>query len=188
VVSVGRAVPGHEVRILDPEGRTLPDRQIGEIEVRGPSVIDGYWGEGNGGLKRGDGFLRTGDLGYLAGGELYVTGRIKDIIIIGGRNISPIQVEALMEPIVGNGIGCGVAACGVPDPHSQTEMLHLLIESESVPRADAAAVEENARAALAEAYGISGVAIHWLPRGTIARTTSGKIQRYRCREWVESAR
>ncbi|HYC88960.1 MAG TPA: AMP-binding protein [Thermoanaerobaculia bacterium] len=188
VVSVGSAVPGHEVRIVDREARPLPERQVGEIEVRGPSVIDGYWGEGDGELKREDGFLRTGDLGYLSGGELYVTGRIKDIIIIGGRNISPVQVEALVEPIVGGGIAGGVAACGVPDPHSQTEMLHVLVESESVPRADAAAVEEHARAVLAEAYGISGVTIHWLPRGSIARTTSGKIQRYRCREWVESAR
>jgi acyl-CoA synthetase (AMP-forming)/AMP-acid ligase II len=186
-VSVGAAVPGHVVRVVDGEGSPLDERNIGEIEVRGPSVIDGYWNAPDPALKREDGFLRTGDLGYLAAGELHVTGRIKDIIIIGGRNISPAQVEALVEPIVDSGIVGGIAACGVPDPRSQTESLHILIESSVLPRPDAEAVEERAHAALAETHGLSGVVIHWLPRGGIARTTSGKIQRYLCREWAVAA-
>ncbi|HEX7837267.1 MAG TPA: hypothetical protein VF469_07375, partial [Kofleriaceae bacterium] len=158
-------------------------------EVKGPSVISGYWSsfpDGGSGLLRGDGFLRTGDLGYLAGGELFVTGRIKDVIIIAGRNINPFQVEALVEPIVDSGIVCGVAACGVPDARSGTEALHLLIESEVLPRPDAAAIEERTRNAVAEAFGVTGIVIHWLAKGRIAKTTSGKIQHYRCKEWVIS--
>lgn len=182
-VSVGTAVPGHEVRIVDQDGASLPERQIGEIEVSGPSIIDGYCGDSAPSLKREDGFLRTGDLGYLHNGELYVTGRIKDIIIVGGRNISPVQVEALVGSIAGDGMVGSVAACGAPDAMSRTEMLHVLIESD--PRPD---VEENARTALAEAFGLSGVTFHWVARGEIPRTSSGKIQRYRCRQWVEASR
>jgi fatty-acyl-CoA synthase len=186
-VSVGSAVPGHVVRVVDAGGAPLAERNIGEIEVSGPSVFDGYWNSTDLALKREDGFLRTGDLGYLAAGELHVTGRTKDIIIIGGRNISPVQVEALVEPIVDSGIVGGVAACGVPDPRSQTESLHVLIESTANPRPDADEMEERVRAALAETLGLSGVIIHWLSRGGIARTSSGKIQRYRCREWAAAA-
>lgn len=87
IVSVGTAIPGHQVRVVDEEGLPLGEREIGEIELSGPSVIDGYWGHSQETelLKRADGFLRTGDLGYLAGGQLYITGRQKDLIIINGE-------------------------------------------------------------------------------------------------------
>jgi fatty-acyl-CoA synthase len=185
LVSVGTAIPGHAVRVVDSGGEPLDERMIGEIEVAGPGVIDGYWNEQNntGDLKRPDGFLRTGDLGYLANGRLFVTGRVKEIIIVGGRNLSPVQVETLVEPLAGS----SVAACGVLDPRTRTESVHLLIESATLPRIDAAEIEERTRAALAETFGVTGVVVHWLPRGGISRTSSGKIQRYRCREWAASA-
>ena len=94
LVSCGRPFPGHEVRIADPKGRTLPDRHVGQILLKGPSVFRGYLGREA--LSRetlAGGWLHSGDLGYLAGGELYVCGRVKDTIIVNGRNYYPQDLE-----------------------------------------------------------------------------------------------
>jgi acyl-CoA synthetase (AMP-forming)/AMP-acid ligase II len=174
-------------------GEALGERQVGEVEISGPSVIDGYWGEPSAnGLKRPDGFLRTGDLGYLADGRLFVTGRVKEILVVRGRNVAASQIEALLSEVLdggGNGVHSGVhngvAAVGLWSPEVGTEEIHLLVESRVVPPPDSAAVEERIRASLQEAFGVGGVSVHWLGKGQIPKTTSGKIQRYRCKEWVK---
>lgn len=183
LVCVGRPLAGHELRVTDAAGRPLPDRRIGEIETRGPSVIDGYWSaRDTEGLKRPDGFLRTGDLGYLDGGALYVTGRRKDILILRGRNLLPSLVEALVEEVVANGIQNGVAAIGLTNEEIATEELHLLIESRAVPPPGCREIEEAVRRALQETFEVTGIYLHWVPKGSLPKTTSGKLKRSSCRE------
>src|SRR5262249_3735263 len=97
-VSVGGALPGHGLRILAvDDDRELPERSVGEIAVRGPSVTRGYFGH----APRESDELRTGDLGYVADGRLYVVDRIKDVIILAGRNHSPADVEHAVADVDG---------------------------------------------------------------------------------------
>lgn len=182
VVSVGKVISGHEVRIVDEQGLILGERRIGEIEFAGPSVIDSYWSKLNssGVLKQVDGFLSTGDFGYVADGQVYVTGRKKDIIIIGGRNFIPSQIEALTEKVINSDILKGTAAFGIRDKGTGTETLHIVIESRFVPRPDELDAEKRIRNSIEEEFGLTGIVIHWVRKGQIPKTTSGKIQRYLC--------
>lgn len=186
MVSVGRTIPDHQVRIVTADGQPAEEREIGEIEFSGPSAIDRYWGdpEKTRTLKQADGFLRTGDLGYQANGHLYITGRQKEILIINGRNLIPDQIETLVEKVIKSRITRGVAACGIFDAHAKTEKLHLLIESRISPPANAATQEAEMRVALESVFGLSGISIHWVAKGQIPKTTSGKIQYYLCREFI----
>jgi acyl-CoA synthetase (AMP-forming)/AMP-acid ligase II len=200
IVSVGQALPGHRVRVVDPDGAPLPERTIGEIEVSGPSVIDGYLPEpgdpepGNPApaldthdeqLKRPDGYLRTGDLGYQAEGALYITGRRKDIVIIAGRNYVPNQIETFVEAVVRTPRPQAIVAVGVLDPVLQTEQLHLLLDKRLAEEHERRALAGRVSDALAEVFGIGGAAFHWVDRAELPRTTSGKIQRHLCRKLVE---
>jgi acyl-CoA synthetase (AMP-forming)/AMP-acid ligase II len=185
MVALGPPLAGHRVRVVDESGRELAERQVGEIEVLGPSVVDGYCGDDEGSLlKRPDGYLRSGDLGYLAAGELHVTGRRKDIIILRGRNLLPSQIERVVEEALDSGIHQGVAAVGVENEELGTEELHLLLESRQVPPEGRAQLEQRVREALTEAFEVGGGYIHWLRKGTLPKTTSGKIRRSRCRELI----
>ncbi|HEU5321283.1 MAG TPA: AMP-binding protein, partial [Methylomirabilota bacterium] len=188
VVGVGRAIPGHHLRVVDADGRALPDRQVGEIEFAGPSVVDGYWSkpEAPAALRRPDGFLRTGDLGYLADGILYVTGRHKDLVIVGGRNYSPNQIEAFVENLLDSPVTPAVVAVGVEDPSLGTEQLHLLLDTRLAGGEAPRAVEERVRQGLEEVFGLGGTAVHWVTGGEIPRTHSGKVQRFLCRQLVDA--
>jgi fatty-acyl-CoA synthase len=196
VMCVGRVLPGHSLRVVNPGGVPLPDRTIGEIEVFGPSVVDGYLPEPDGELsstlddqlKRADGYLRTGDLGYQVDGELYVTGRRKDIVIIAGRNYVPNQLESFVEAVTESPRTPAVVAVGVPDPTLHTEQLHLLLDTRLVDGRDRQAITSRVRDALAEVFGIGGVTFHWVSRAELPRTTSGKIQRHLCRKMIEERR
>ena len=112
---LGTAIPGLEIRVVDPAtGNVLQDREVGELEIRGTSVTTGYYKrpDANAELFR-DGWLRTGDLAYLIEGELVVCGRIKDVIIVGGRNVFPEDVERAVGQVdgvrAGNVIAFGIA-------------------------------------------------------------------------------
>ncbi len=186
VVGVGMPLAGHQIRIVD-DGRELKrERQIGEIEVAGPSIVERYWDKINDskGIPESDGFLRTGDLGYIHDGNLYIIGRKKEIIIIHGRNFVPAEIEAFAEKLVNNRIPKGIAAFGIFDTTSRTETLHIMIESRVLPVPACADLEERLRDALADEFGIGGSVIHWVSKGTIPKTTSGKIQRFRCKELI----
>lgn len=172
-VCVGRPLPDHELRILDINRHPVGDGVVGEIELLGPSVIQ---------PTTEDGFLRTGDLGFLRNGDLYVIGRKKELIIANGRNFVPADIETFVDEIVQTGIQKGVAAIGVVRPELGTERLHLAIESRVLPVPNQTALEDRVRLALAESFGITGVVIQWVAKGTIPKTTSGKIQRFRCRD------
>lgn len=188
MVSVGRPLDGHVVRVVDSERQPLRKDCIGEIELAGPSVVESYWidAQHRESVPEPDGFLRTGDLGCLHDGELYIVGRTKDLIIIRGRNFIPSEIEAFTEPIVNTGITAGIAAFGIQGA-DRTESLHLAIESRVLPPPDAMVLEDRVRQAIAEEFGISGITVHWIAKGMIPKTTSGKIQRFRCAAFAGDA-
>jgi fatty-acyl-CoA synthase len=185
MVSVGKPISGHSLRIVTGDDRVAPERELGEIEFAGSSVIDGYWNQATSAeLKSPAGYLRTGDMGYLAEGRLFVTGRKKDIIICAGRNLLPHQIESVAASAVKKTPVSGVAAIGLPSIERGTEELHLLLESAAVPLKNPATIEEQIRSALRETFSVAPTKIHWMRKGQIPKTSNGKIQRYRCKEVV----
>ena len=134
VVSVGRPVPGVEVEVRDGEGAPLPERRLGRIHVRGPSVMQGYLGdEGATARALRDGWLDTGDLGFHAGGELFVHGRAKDLVIVRGANHAPEEFESALAGIEGLRPGCAVALGFVPQDGDGEELLVLAERVRAAP-------------------------------------------------------
>ena len=129
IVSCGRPLPGHEIRIVDSTGREVGDRVEGRLEFKGPSATTGYFRnpEQTRKLFNGD-WLDSGDFAYVAGGEVYITGRVKDLIIRGGRNIYPYDLEQAVGAIPGIRKGC-VAVFGSTDAVSGTERVVVLAET-----------------------------------------------------------
>ncbi|WP_432973948.1 SDR family NAD(P)-dependent oxidoreductase [Dactylosporangium sp. CA-233914] len=189
VVGCGRPVDG--LVIADPDRRTaLPDGQIGEIWVRGASVAAGYWGRPQESEEvfgaRLDGsdegpFLRTGDLGYLEAGELFVTGRRKELLIVAGRNHYPHDIERTVErchPAVRSG---GVVACALTD--GDEERLLVVAEADGAPaRLDTGAIIAAIRTAVADEHELRVDVVALTGRGSVPKTSSGKLQRSACRD------
>ncbi|MFD6906866.1 condensation domain-containing protein [Streptomyces sp. NPDC060077] len=188
LVGSGRAFAGQDVRIVGPETlRTLPDTQVGEIWVRGASVTAGYFGnpertaEAFGAVpvdeQAGPGYLRTGDLGFLDDGELYVTGRRKDLIIIRGRNYYPTDIErAADHSHPGLRKGCG-AAFAVEHEGEQALVLVQEVDGRAVHGLDGEQAVAAVRAAVAEQCDVALHDVVLVKPGSIPKTTSGKIQR-----------
>jgi amino acid adenylation domain-containing protein len=190
LVSSGRPRPEQRVVIVDPESRVeSPPGRVGEIWVAGPSVAGAYWGnpeasEGELRARLADGsgcFLRTGDLGFLRAGELYVTGRRKDLIILRGRNHYPQDLELAAERAHGALRPGGGAAFSVEV--GGDERLVLAFEAER--RAAAALPVEEVAAAvrqkLAEEHEVQLHELVLIPQGSLPKTSSGKVQRQACR-------
>jgi fatty-acyl-CoA synthase len=182
IVSCGRPLPGHEIRIVDTTGRAVSERSEGRIEFRGPSVTRGYFRnpEATRATFR-DGWCDSGDLGYWADGELFVTGRRKDIIIKAGRNLHPQEIEELVGDIPGVRKGC-VAAFGVTDPTIGTERLVVVAESrEAGPQ-----TRLQLRAVIVDrvvaAVGIPPDTVLVVAPRTVLKTPSGKVRRSATRE------
>jgi amino acid adenylation domain-containing protein len=188
-VSCGSAAPDQRLAIVDPVSKDpRPIGEEGEIWVAGPSVATGYWERPD--LSRevfqahidrtGEGpFLRTGDLGYLRDGALVVTGRLKDLIIVRGRNHYPQDIEATAEashPALRPGCGAAFAA-------GEGENAYLVVAWEVDPRAgdvDPAVVARAVRTDVARDHDLQVRTVVLLPRGGIHKTSSGKVQRGRC--------
>lgn len=198
LVSCGRPWNGSSIEIVDPQTlKRLPDGRVGEIWVAGRSIAKGYWNlprdtQETFGARLADGddraFLRTGDLGFRFNGSLYVTGRIKDLIIIDGRNHYPQDIERTVEQAHPAVCLAGVAAFAVDDGHS--EWLAIVVEADlrAALRGRLSSQEEIAdeiidaiRYEVAEAHQISPAAIALTARSKLLRTTSGKIRRQSCR-------
>ncbi len=128
-VSCGFPLVGHEVRIVDEAGREVEERREGRLEFKGPSASDGYFKnpEATARLVHGE-WRDSGDRAYVAGGEVYITGRVKDIIIRGGRNLYPHELEGAVGEVPGVRKGC-VAVFGSPDPATGTERLVVMAET-----------------------------------------------------------
>ena len=180
LMSCGTPAPTEDVRIVDPD-RAVAVEGVGEIWVRGPGIASGYWGREDaafdGRLADGDGpFLRTGDLGFIHAGQLYVAGRCKELIILGGRNRYPQDLEATVEAATaGVRKGCCVAFSVERDGAEQLVIVaeHADSPAEDVVRAIKRAVAEHHQAAVFELVLVG--------KGTIPKTSSGKLERYACR-------
>ena len=177
VVSVGRPVPGAEVEVRDGQDAPLPERRLGRIHVRGPSVMQGYLGdEGATARALRDGWLDTGDLGFHAGGELFVHGRARDLVIVRGANHAPEEFESALAGIEGLRPGCGVAIGFVP-PDGDREELLVLAERGRGARKGGDALERAVRAAVLSRTGVQPHTVCFLEPGTLPRTSSGKMRR-----------
>ncbi len=181
--SVGTPIPGHEIRIVDDQGNPLPERVEGHIQFRGPSSMSGYFRrpDATAAIAFGE-WLDTGDLGYWADGELFVTGRAKDLILKGGRNLCPQEIEALAAEVPGVRKGC-VAAFGVYNPDQGTEK--LVIAAETRERGDPARerglrAEINRRLSLQ--LGMPADDVVLLSPGMLPKTSSGKLRRDAARQ------
>lgn len=177
MVSSGRPLPQTHIAIVDRDGRELPERHVGEIVVRSPCLLSEYY-RNPAATRRflRDGRLFTGDLGYLADGELYVTGRRKDLIIVRGQNIYPQDVEAAVQGVDGV-IPGRLAAIGVPDERLGTEALVLLVEThERGQTARRRLVEQIRRRVFAVAQ-VDPRDVCLLPHMWLRKSTSGKISR-----------
>lgn len=168
MVSCGRPLEDWEVVVSDDAGARLPDGAVGEIEIRGPSLFAGYVGAEGTGLR--DGWLPTGDLGYLDDGELYVTGRRKDVIVVLGHNHAAEDLEWVAETVVGVRPGRCVAFA-----HPEEEgTAVVLVETAGRPAPD---VAREVRRALATHIGLPRAEVLVVAPGTVAKTSSGKLRR-----------
>ncbi len=186
LVSCGRPFPGHDLRIVDAQGRTLPERRVGEIVLAGPSVMVGYYKQEvlTAQVLRG-GWLHTGDLGYIAGGELFVCGRNKDLIIANGRKFHPQDLEWAIDDLAGVRRG-RVVAFGASEP-GRPDRVVVLAEASGTVAADA--LVDSIRRQVSDLFGLYVDEVVIVPSGTVGRTTSGKVQRAATRaRWEELAR
>jgi 1-acyl-sn-glycerol-3-phosphate acyltransferase len=188
MVSVGRPLPGHEIRIVDEAGREAAERVQGRIQFRGPSTMQGYYRRpAETAAITFDGWTDSGDLGYRADGELYITGRSKDVILKAGRNLHPHDIEAAVAEVEGVRKGC-VAAFGAADERQGTERLVVAAET----RESDAEAREQLRAAIEkriiDAIGIPADEIVFLAPGALPKTSSGKLRRAQCRRSYETGK
>lgn len=179
-VSAGSPIAGTAVRIADDDGCELPERRIGRVLIRTPSLYAGYIEDGRF-RRRTDAWFDTGDLGYVADGEIYVTGRRKDLIIKNGRNYSPDRLEELACLV--DGVR-RAAAFGLFDEERATEKVVVLAEARPRDTADAAG-RDTLRMRIRRELTHAGYAVDvvsFVDRGSLPRTTSGKLRRQLCRE------
>jgi fatty-acyl-CoA synthase len=179
-VSAGRALPGHEIRIVDHNGELLGERKEGQVQFRGASAMQGYYRNPAATRAAMDGdWYRSGDLGYWAEGDLFITGRHKDLIIRAGRNVHPQELEKLAAEAAGVRQGC-VAAFSVPDREAGTESVVIVAETrEKDPQRRREIAAEVKRRVGAGA--ISPDVVRVVASNTIPKTPSGKLQRDACR-------
>ncbi len=193
LVASGEVLDGVTVRVVDPDSLTpAPDDSVGELWVRSPGVGIGYWKQDE--ATRGtfgailpddpDPWLRTGDLGFLRDGQLFVTGRCKDLLILRGVNHYPHDLEASCEAAAGDAVIRGGVAAFAIERNGREELV-LLAEAGRRPPEGHAATLEVIRRALLDTHDLAPSAIHLVRPGSIPRTSSGKLQRHACRRLVE---
>ncbi|MFZ5594620.1 MAG: AMP-binding protein [Pseudomonadota bacterium] len=181
----GRVLPGHMIRIVDAAGHELGEREEGRLEFRGPSVTSGYYRNPEQTRRLfHEQWLDSGDLAYLAGGDVYLTSRAKDIIIRAGRNIYPYELEEAVGNIPGIRKGC-VAVFGSPDPASGTERLIVLAETRESDAATLEKLREHINTLAMNLLGEPPDDVVLAPPHTVLKTSSGKIRRAASREIYE---
>lgn len=187
LMSTGKPLQGVEIEIRSPDGAALPERRVGEICLRSPYVFDGYLNDDSRTRETlREGWLATGDLGYLSDGELFVCGRLKDLIIVAGMNVSAEQVESVVARVKGVKAG-RVTAFGMPDDRTASEMVVVVAE-----RAEGEVVSDEAliasmRAAIKRELEVTPGCVELVPANFVVKTTSGKNARWATRErWIAS--
>ncbi len=183
IVRCGEAFPGHAIRIVDEAFNELPERHVGSIVTAGPSVMQGYFEQPDATAEAlRDGWLLTGDLGYLAGGSLYVCGRTKDLIIRQGRKYHPPDIESSLADLQGVALS-GVVVFAITTVGDTDEVV-AVIETRAGQRGPE--IEEAVRRRVRETAGLDIDRVILTPPGTIPRTTSGKVRRSETRERLEA--
>jgi fatty-acyl-CoA synthase len=182
IVSCGAPLAGTKLRIVGKKGDALGELRVGRIFVSGPSVMAGYWRspERTAEVLK-DGWLDTGDLGFLRDGNLYVTGREKDAVIIRGRCYTPTDFEWPAQEVKGVRKGA-VVAFGVFDPQRGTELLHVVCETEIMDPEERRKLGIEVAAKVAQRSGIRPDVVNFVRRDTIPKTTSGKLQRAKTKQ------
>lgn len=175
---LGRPLPGVRVRVVDPtSGEQLRDREAGELEVRGESITPGYLGNPTATAEAfREGWLRTGDLGYLVEGQVVVCGRLKDVIIVGGRNVFPEDIERAAAAVEGLRPG-NVIAFGTEGRRGR-EAIVVVAETKAD---DSAPVRDAVATRVTEAVGVPPSEVVLVRPGSLPKTSSGKLQRSLCR-------
>ena len=182
LVSCGSALPGHRLQIVGDDGAPLEERRVGEILLAGPSVMLGYYRQdGLTAQTIRDGWLHTGDLGYLSGGELFVCGRAKDIIIVNGRKYHPQDLEWAVDRMGGVRRG-RVVAFGAAE-RGQADRVVIVVEPSGTVAADV--LTGQIRREIGDLFGLYVDEVAIVRSGSVGRTTSGKVQRAATRAWYE---
>ncbi|WNG49356.1 fatty acyl-AMP ligase [Archangium minus] len=196
MVGCGRASADSELLIIEPDTRTpVAEGQVGEIWARGPSVALGYWEnpelseESFGARLAGDDsqrYLRTGDLGLIHEGELFITGRIKEVLKIRGKNHFPRDIEVTAEDSDPQMLRRGCSAAFVTNDDAELIVVVEVRKSDggdvALPEVRAAAICENVRSAITASHGLSAAGVVLVPPGTVPKTSSGKIRRVACKD------
>jgi acyl-CoA synthetase (AMP-forming)/AMP-acid ligase II len=186
VVCCGIALPGHRLEIKDPASdRLLAEREIGEICFYGPSVSPGYYHE----IKTAPSYkarteLRTGDLGYLYEGSLYIVGRLKDVMQIGGANYYPSDIESVLQDIPGVRPG-RIVAVAIRKPSIGTDSLVIVAEPKA--SANEPEIRDQIQEKVRQLIGLSVGKVVFFPKGRLPLTTSGKVMRTKCAQLLLEA-
>ncbi len=188
LVACGQPLALHDIRIVDEAGHEVAERHEGRLEFRGPSATSAYFrNEAKTRELIHNGWLDSGDRAYMASGDVYITGRLKDIIIRAGRHLYPQEIEEVIADIPGIRRG-GVAVFGVPDPLTGTERVIVVAETDETDAAVRAKLESRAQQAAIDIGGTPPDEIVLAPPRTVPKTSSGKIRRSAARELYESGR
>jgi fatty-acyl-CoA synthase len=176
-VMLGRPIPGTQIRVCDPQtGEPLGDREVGELQIGGTSLSSGYYKQPAATAAAfHDGWLKTGDLSYLVDGELVVCGRLKDVIIVGGRNVAPQDVERAAAAVDGVRAG-NVIAFGVEG--RRREAIVVVAETKE---ADSTALRHAVASQVLQSVGVAADEVVLVAPGSLPKTSSGKLQRSLCR-------
>ena len=182
-VSCGTILPNHQLQVRNPNGAIAQERAVGTVFLKGPSVMQGYYGneEETARTLDQDGWLNTGDLGYLDGGNLTLTGRAKDLIIINGRNIWPQDIEWSIERSVkGAKEGRVVAFNGLPDASNDEEIVCVVAEFRSKDEAERESFRREVEAFIKSSFSVAPI-VALSASGLLPRTSSGKLSRNKAR-------
>ena len=177
-VGAGKPVRDVEVRIMANEDRDAGEREEGQLWFRSPGGMRGYYRnpEATQQVMRGEGWIDSGDLAYIAGGEVFITGRVKDVIIKGGRKLYPHEIEDVSGRVAGVRTGC-VVAFGAPDARSGTERLVVAAEIRRGENAASTRIVADITRAVNEAMGVPPDLVELLRPQSIPKTSSGKLRR-----------
>lgn len=181
VVACGKPIPDHQMRVVDESGNVLPERHIGHLQFKGPSSMQGYYANPDATQAIfQDGWCGTGDLAYIADEEVFITGRIKDLIIKAGRNLYPAEIETLAGQVPHVRKGC-VIAFGIQDKERGTEKLIVVAETSETKPNEREKIIEAITDNMVNALDIAPDHVVLVAPRVIPKTSSGKLQRTACK-------